>query len=307
MSRDPFPADRRDAPEGGERRSVRQPSLVPDALLKTPPPIPVPCETVDEREQHSPDEGRSYSVRFYHARGRAYRLSDSERQTLEEVGKFRVIAVRDLERYAYQGDHKQLETEIRRLRRQGLLCDERVVSQRKTIRILTLTKAAHRLLNNARLLPEDQAVYHGLRKPREVQHDTDLYRLYQNERARIARDGGRPLRIRLDYELRKNLNRDLASVGKDAPNEQRKQELAQKHGLEVVDGKIPIPDLRIEYESAEGEVHHIDLELATREYRPRSLAAKAAAGFSLYSRAEDAPRLRRILAERELPAGIHAL
>ena len=48
-------------------------------------------------------------------------------------------------------------------------------------------------------------------------------------------------------------------------------------------------------------------ELATRDYRPRALAEKAAAGFSLYSRSEDSSRLRRILDERELTAGILSL
>ena len=308
MSRDPFPDDPRDAFGAAEPRSVRQPSRAPDAFSERPSQLAVPHETTDEREPHHPDRERSHSVRFYHARDRAYLLSDSERHTLEEVGKFRMIAVRDLEEHAYQGNGKQIETDIRRLRQQGLLRDRTLpVSQKKTIRILTLTKAAHRLLKDARLLPEEQAIYHGLRKPREAKHDADLYRLYRKEAARIERAGGRPLGIRLDYELKKNLNRDLASLGRDAQNRQRKQEIAQKHRLPLVHGRIVIPDLRIEYQSSDGELHHVDLELATRDYRPRALAAKAAAGFSLYSRAEDAPRLRRILDERELTRGILAL
>jgi hypothetical protein len=74
-----------------------------------------------------------------------------------------------------------------------------------------------------------------------------------------------------------------------------------------VNGKIPVPDLRIEYETADLEIRQIDLELATREYRPKALAEKAAAGFALYSRSEDALRLRRILDERELTAGLLTL
>lgn len=308
MSRDPFPDDLRDAWDGAEPRSPRQPSPALHTLSRLPACVPVPYGTVDEREQHLADRGSSNCSRFYHARDRAYRLSDSERHTLEEVAKFRVIAVRELQEHAYQGNGKQIETDIRRLRQQGLLRDRTLpASQEKTIRVLTLTKSAHRLLKHARLLPDDQAIYHGLRKPREAKHDADLYRLYQKEAARIQRAGGRPLRIRLDYELKKNLNRDLASLGKHAQNRQRKQEIAQKHGLPLVHGRIAIPDLRIEYESSGGEVHHVDLELATRDYRPRALAAKAAAGFALYSRAEDAARLRRILDERELTAGILAL
>ena len=75
-------------------------------------------------------------------------------------------------------------------------------------------------------------------------------------------------------------------------------------GLQLVDGKIPVPDLRVEYETPELELRHVDLELATRDYRPRAMAAKAAAGFSMYARSEDASRLRRVLDEREITAGI---
>ena len=163
------------------------------------------------------------------------------------------------------------------------------------------------LLKNTHRVPDDQAIYHGLRKPREVEHDADLYRLYQKEVSDIERTGGRPIRVILDYELKKILNRDLALLGPDRNNEALKGEIAEKLGLRLMNGKIPVPDLRIEYETAELEIRHEDLELATREYRPRAVAEKAAAGFSLYSRPEDASRLRRILDERELTSHILTL
>jgi hypothetical protein len=53
-------------------------------------------------------------------------------------------------------------------------------------------------------------IYHGLVKPREMKHDADHYRLYQKEAAGIVRGGGRPVRVLLDHELKRNLNRDLA-------------------------------------------------------------------------------------------------
>ena len=45
----------------------------------------------------------------------------------------------------------------------------------------------------------------------------------------------------------------------------RKGEVAEKHGLLLVDGQIPVPDLRVEYETPDLELRHVDLELATRE------------------------------------------
>jgi hypothetical protein len=55
------------------------------------------------------------------------------------------------------------------------------------------------------------------------------------------------------------------------------------------------------------EHKRLDLELATRNYRPRALAEKAKAGFSLYALRDDASRLRRVLDEREITAEIFSL
>ena len=42
-------------------------------------------------------------------------------------------------------------------------------------------------------------------------------------------------------------------------------------------------------------------------YRPRAMEEKASAGFSLYGRSEEASRLRRVLDEHEITAGIRTL
>lgn len=221
---------------------------------------------------------------------------------------FRVVAARDLGHYAYGENSESMERDLRRLVRNGLVTDGSLpISRKRLLRIVTLTNAGHRLLRHANQVPEDQPLYHGLRKPREAEHDADLYRLYQKEAARIERAGGTVRRVRLDYEIKKHLNRDLAFLGHDRDDPDRKREVAERHGLRVVDGKIPVPDLRVEFETSEFEARRVDLELATGEYRPRAVAQKTAAGFSLYSRAEDAARLRRILDDGELTARIFSL
>jgi len=251
---------------------------------------------------------RNDSPRAYYLRDRAYLLRDSEMYSLKEIGKFRVIAAPDLAKYVYGGNRKQMEKDFWRLARQSLVTPKTVeISQKKTLRLVTLTKTGHRLLKKANQLPDNQSIYYGLVKPREAKHDADLYRLYQKEIAGIERAGGRAVRVLLDYELKRILNRDLALLGprKDDPSE--KERIAEKHGLHVVDGKIPVPDLRVEYETPDLERRCVDLELATRDYRPRAMAAKAKAGFSLYARSEDASRLRRVLDEREITAQILTL
>jgi len=314
VSRDAFshdPQDALDTRDTSTRRSSRQRrSPLPDTpdSRNSVPEAPDRRDRTDTQEQHSSREERSDFPRAYYVRDRAYLLRDSEMHSIKEIGKFRVVAVSDLAKYAYGGNRERTDKDIRRLARHSLVSDKTVeISQKKTLRIVTLTKAGHRLLKNTNQLPDDQPIYHGLMKPREVKHDSDLYRLYQKEAGRIERGGGTPVRVLLDYELKRNLNHDLAQMASEKDGPDAKERIAEKHGLQVVNGKIPVPDLRIEYHTPELELRHVDLELATRDYRPRAMAEKAAAGFSLYGRSEDASRLRRVLDEREITARILTL
>jgi hypothetical protein len=248
------------------------------------------------------------SPRAHTLSDRTYLLRDSELQTLAEVGTFRAVAAPDLARISYGGDSQRMEREVRRLQQQFLLSEKTVRGSRnKTIRLFALTKKGARLARKSGVVPEGQALHHGFVKPREAKHDADLYRLYHAQAERIVRAGGRPTRVLLDFELKRNLNRDLAAIPTDELTDEARERIAERHGLAVVNGKIPVPDLRLEYDTAEMEHKHLDLELATRNYRPRALAEKAKAGFSLFALQEDASRLRRVLDEREITAEIFSL
>lgn len=314
MSRDAFshdPQDAGDARDTAMRESGRPSRTPSSATRETSNSLPEAIgrgDNTEPREHSSACDQRSDSPRAYYVRDRAYLLRASEVHSLKEIGKFRVIAVSDLAKFTYGGNREEMNKDIRHLARQSLVTDKTVeISQKKTLRVVTLTKAGHRLLKNTNQVPDDQPIYHGLVKPREVQHDADLYRLYQKEAARIKTGGGRPGRVLLDYELKRNLNRDLALLGPDKDDPNAKARVAEKHGLQVVNGKIPVPDLRIEFESPDLEMRHVDVELATRDYRSRAMAEKAAAGFSLYGRSDDASRLRRVLDEQEITARILTL
>jgi hypothetical protein len=310
MSRDAFSHDPQATREASplrpaQSRTTRPPSPRDGSNTRSEPGAP---RERGHREPEKAHDARSPAERAYYLRDHAYLLSDSETDSMKEIGKFRVIAAPDLAHYAYGGDGKRMEKEIQHLERERLLSAKTLeISHTKTLRVVTLTKAGHRLLKRTNLLPDDQAIYHGLLKSREAKHDADLYRLYQKEVARIERAGGRPVRVVLDYEIKRNLNRDLAVLGAEKDNLDRKAEIAEKHGLAMVGARIPVPDMRLEYEDAEHLLQRVDLELATREYRPRSVAEKAKAGFAIYGRAEDALRLRRILDERELTQEILTL
>jgi hypothetical protein len=83
--------------------------------------------------------------------------------------------------------------------------------------------------------------------------------------------------------------------------------VAERHGLQVVREKIPLPDVRVEYDTPDGERARVDIELATGHYRGRHLAEKVRAGFAIYAHANDVSNLRRVLDQRELTAEILSL
>ena len=217
----------------------------------------------------------------YEIRGRTYRLRTSEIATMVELGKFRAIAQEDLDEFAYGGDKGRMRPDIENLMHQGLVEIKSIPHEEMGSRkLLTLTKKGHRFITDTRSAGKGQVLYHGFTKPRETNHDADLYRLYQKASEKIEGQGGRNLWLVLDYEMKKRLYRDLAKLGPGRVSSEQKHLVAERHGLQVVRGKIPVPDIRIEYQARDGERARVDLELATSHYRGRSLAEKVRAGFS---------------------------
>jgi hypothetical protein len=263
-----------------------------------------PVEPRDETAERLPEDGRSTDGRVaLYDRDQGYRLSESEIRTIAELGRFRVIASYDLTHHAYVGREPHAEPDIRDLVRKSLVRRGTFEGPDGIPReLLTLTKRGHRLLRANHLVREDQAVYLGFVKPKEANHDADLYLLYQKEAGRIESEGGKNFRIILDYELKRKVYRDLARMGKD-----HRKEIAEHHGLRVVRTKIPIPDMQIEYETRDGDIARVNLELVTEHYRGRSVAEKVRAGFSLYTPHGEADHLRRVLDQHELTAEILSL
>jgi len=240
-------------------------------------------------------------------RERTYSLRNSEIHTLIEAGKFRVVGDDDLAKFAYAHDRARMDTDIRNLVRQGL-AEQRNTSpfKNESRQVLTLTRRGQRFIRHHDFVPEDQAIYSGFVKPKEANHDADLYRLYQKVADDIERKGGRVLRVSLDYELKQKLYKKLseAQAHNDARLDLKKQILARELQLPVVQGKVILPDMRIEYETQEGERARVDVELATDHYHGNHLVEKARAGFQIYARAQEAAGLRRIRDEREITTAI---
>jgi hypothetical protein len=175
---------------------------------------------------------------------------------------------------------------------------------------VSLTKEGHKLLSRGKVVPSDQATYHDLKKPKEAIHDADLYRLYHKAADEIEADGGKVLRVMLDYEMKHELYSRHARASKESSlyPEDVQDEVARNYHLLVVDGKIPIPDLRIEYlNENDNEIQRRDLELATEHYHSRAFSEKARAGFQIYARPEDAAHFRRVRDDHHLIAAIFKL
>jgi len=61
------------------------------------------------------------------------------------------------------------------------------------------------------------------------------------------------------------------------------------------------------YETRDGNMGRVNLELVTEHYRGRNVAEKARAGFSLYTPRGEGDKLRRVLDQQELTAEIFSL
>jgi hypothetical protein len=75
---------------------------------------------------------------------------------------------------------------------------------------------------------------------------------------KIEGQRGRNLRVVLDYEMKKRFFSDLAKLGPGRVSSEQKHLVAERHGLRVVRGKIPVPDIRIEYEARDGDRARVD-------------------------------------------------
>ena len=142
-----------------------------------------------------------------------------------------------------------------------------------------------------RVCLKDQKLYAGLVKPREVEHDSQIYRAYRKEAERIEKHGGRNLRVELDFELKSKIQKAIYAERKADPNrdlDQIKQQVAQQFDLAFVNNSYSDSRCSDRVRHQPGpRTGHEDIEVLTAAYRPGHLAGKAQAGFRLYASACD--------------------
>jgi len=238
-----------------------------------------------EREQErTPErtEGRGSDSRERNevpGRGGSYRLSDDELRTLQTVGTFRTVHAKDV-----PADH------AKHLVSAGLMQKSTIPSTDQRIEVLVLSREGERVLTDRQPLESQQRFHSGLVKLRELEHDAAIYPAFREAAKAIERAGGTVDRVVLDYEFKSVINSEMNKGGavSGEARDERRAKLAAELDLEIVDGKLPLPDLRIEYTDEFGEHHHEDIEIVSKHYRGSHLAGKSSAGFSLVNK--DGPR-----------------
>jgi hypothetical protein len=220
-----------------------------------------------------------------------YEINGAESRTLSTIGAFRVVAVSDLNdpRAEQHGSCERLK----HLEREGLI---QTAPLNSNDRAVTLTARGRDLLEANRDTREDrgheprQAFYSGVKKPRELTHDTNVYRAYQRAEERIRNQGGQVRRVVLDYELKRYYQRFLQERNRgrkdcDGRPDRESEEIARwarQNHLPYYDEQVHFPDARIEYEDREGRSRHEDLEVVTGHYRGAHASAAARSGFTRY-------------------------
>jgi hypothetical protein len=221
-------------------------------------------------------------------RDRVYEIDGTEGRMLATVGAFRVVAESDL----HDGREETRKAQ-RHLEREGLLQTSPLSSDDRAV---VLTDRGRDLLEASRHERQHrsweprQAFYAGLRKPRELTHDSKVYRAYLRAEERLREQAGRVDRVVLDYELKRDYQRFLHERNRGRKNcdgrpDREPEEIARwarEHDLPYEDGHVHFPDARIEYEDRDGRSRHEDIEVVTGHYRGAHADAVARSGFSCY-------------------------
>ncbi len=239
---------------------------------------------------HGLDLPRGAEREIVRDRDKEYSLRGSETRTLSTVGALRVVPASKLR------DHSGVPTDprsgdLRNLREQGLVETVRIPGRRD--HAVVLTKGGRELLERHRDSDQNgrQTYYAGLKRSRELEHDSQVFDAYLHAADRLHEQGARIDRVVLDYELKRDYQKWLhendskrdAYDGHPDRNQNEIRLWAMEHDLPYFDDQVHFPDLRIEYEDRDGRQRHEDIEVLTIHYRGAHGSAAARSGFTCYS------------------------
>lgn len=257
----------------------------------------------DERADGRENEGgvfarhvdlpRGHEREVVRERKRSYELNGREGEALATVAAFRVLQASDLrERLGLEHEARSAQKSLEHLQASGLV--ERIPMERRDEDAVVATDRGRDLLEANRREhagKRPQAFYAGLRKPRELTHDVQVYRACRDAEAQIRGQGGRVRRVVLDYELKREYQqflheRNRGRADSSGRPDRAPEEIAgwaKDHDLPCSDdGHVRFPDARIEFEDRDRLDQHRDIEVVTPHYRGAHAAAVARSGFQSY-------------------------
>ena len=222
-------------------------------------------------------------------RDREYTLRGSETRSLSTIGAFRVVPASRLRDHSGRPADPR-SGDLRNVREQGLVETFQIPGRRDLA--VVLTKGGRELLERHRDDGQSsrQTYYAGLKRPREIEHDSPVYDAYLHAADRLNGQGARIDRVVLDYELKRDYQKwlhenDFKRDDYDGHPDRNQDEIrrwAREHDLPYFDDQVHFPDLRIEYEDRDGRHRHEDIEVLTIHYRRAHGSAAARSGFTCY-------------------------
>ena len=283
---------------------------IPRGRTALPRPLPKPQRKLN---------ARSRRMRSGHRReidpGRSRRtFQDRCDRALLDAGLYRAVSFHDLAEAHFDGHPYAARRAVNQWIRDGEIREHTVHGPKgNPYKLLTPTRAGAEKARKQAVkqgLDPRQRTWAGLVKKAELSHDAEVYRAAQTEIKRLQGEGAAICRIRIDAELKsivaKRSETARARDGKAKADIERIQ-AAKEIGLPVDEtGKVHYPDAQIEYTDPEGRTDHVNVEVATRDYRNRAIQAKAAAGFVIHGNGRAAGRVSKALG-RSGPKGIRGL
>ena len=222
---------------------------------------------------------------------------------LADIGVYGAVSYRDLAEARFGGHPYTTRRAVNAWVRDGLAQETRATGPGgNPFKVLTLTSkgmAEARLRAGERGMDPGQEIRFARIRPSEAAHDIAVYRACRKEQQRLLDRGATVRRIRLDTELQSAVARRSESArakdGRRAADAERHR-VAEELGLPIdARGRVLYPDAQIEYTDSEGRTGRVNIEVASGNYRERSVRAKAAAGFRMHANGPAAARLLRSL------------
>ncbi|MDE0354720.1 MAG: hypothetical protein OXU64_03085 [Gemmatimonadota bacterium] len=235
-----------------------------------------------EPERQTDPRQTGHRREFQRRRQRRQSFAERKELALTDVAVFRTVSVRDLAVARFGGHPFTTRKAINSMVRSGWMREHTVKGPKGgKFQVLTVTPKGARRGNElaAKYGLAEQATWSGLVKKAEVRHDVAVYRAAQAERAKLEDRGCIVERIRIDAEMKREVARATAS--RAAALERRR--VARQLGLPVREGKVLVPDAQLQYHDPDGRAGRVNIEVVSEHYSGASIAAKAAAGFSIHS------------------------